>query len=136
MINLMRNFAWTSLDMNVKKKCLAIIAIVINLIFYLLIHITRSIISKTIIFSKKTLFKTITLFCIPFYTLHTPTEPNRTTTICNCRSVAPGLIFGWTTQERQLKSCYLRRTKHCGSFRLNYHIFEHILYIYLIPENF
>lgn len=75
-------------------------------------------------------------FCIPFFTLHTPTEPNRTTTICNCRSVAPGLIFGWTTQERQLKSCYLRRTKHCGSFRLNYHIFEHILYIYLIPENF
>lgn len=90
---------------------------------------------------KKKLFKTITLFCIPFYTLHTPTEPNKTTKICNCRSVAPGLIFGWTTQKLQflvflLKSCYLRRTKNCGSFRLNYHIFEHNLYIYLIPENF
>lgn len=90
---------------------------------------------------EKKLFKTITLFCIPFYTLHTPTEPNKTTKICNCRSVAPGLIFGWTTQKLQflvflLKSCYLRRTKNCGSFRLNYHIFEHNLYIYLIPENF
>lgn len=85
---------------------------------------------------KKKLFKTITLFCIPFYTLHTPTEPNKTTKICNCRSVAPGLIFGWTTQKLHFFVKKLLFTAHKKLWQL---IFSNTIctyIVYLIPENF